>query len=114
MPYIGPLIVTLLLVGAGLLQDGGLASSLAPALVFFLINMMEANFVTPAILGRSLLIEPLFVVLSLAFWLWLWGPTGALLAVPIMLLIQSAIYSAQAAAETEARVLSGKEDASAL
>lgn len=93
VPYIGPMIVTLLLVGAGLLQDGGLLASLAPAVVFFVINLMEANFVTPAVLGRYLLIEPLFVVLSLAFWLWLWGPTGALLAVPLMLLLQAAAVS---------------------
>ncbi|MBO0347350.1 AI-2E family transporter [Roseibium sp. CAU 1637] len=97
VPYIGPLLVTLLLLGAGLLQDGSLFTMVSPALVFFVINMLEANFVTPAVLGRSLLIEPLFVVLSLAFWLWLWGPTGALLAVPLMLLMQSAIFCAQAA-----------------
>lgn len=99
IPYIGPLIVTLLLAGVGLLQDGTLFDALLPALVFFTINLIEANFVTPAVLGRSLLIEPLFVVLSLAFWLWLWGPTGALLAVPLMLLIQTGFSSAQSTME---------------
>ncbi|MEP0456823.1 MAG: AI-2E family transporter, partial [Roseibium sp.] len=91
VPYVGPLLLTLLLLGAGLLQEGTLLEIISPALVFFAVNFLEANFVTPTVLGRSLLIEPFFVFLSLGFWLWLWGPVGALMAVPLLLVIQAVV-----------------------
>jgi predicted PurR-regulated permease PerM len=47
------------------------------------VTTMEGHFVTPTIIGRRLTLNPLLVFLSLAFWTWLWGPIGALLAVPI-------------------------------
>ncbi|WP_417669690.1 AI-2E family transporter [Roseibium sp.] len=89
IPYIGPLLLTALLLGAGLLGEGSTFDTLLPAMVFFTLNLIEANFVTPVILGRKMLIEPLFVVLSLGFWVWLWGAVGALVAVPMLLVIQA-------------------------
>ncbi|MEP4030052.1 AI-2E family transporter [Roseibium polysiphoniae] len=91
VPYVGPLLLTFLLLGAGLLQEGTFLQIISPAVVFFAVNFLEANFVTPTVLGRSLLIEPLFVFLSLGFWLWLWGPVGALMAVPLLLVIQAVV-----------------------
>jgi predicted PurR-regulated permease PerM len=40
----------------------------------------------PAIIGRQLLLHPLAVFLSLAFWAWLWGPVGAFLATPLLIM----------------------------
>jgi predicted PurR-regulated permease PerM len=88
VPYIGPAILTVLLLGVGLLQEGQWFQMVLPALTFFVINFIEANFVTPTILGRIMTIEPILVVISLAVWLWLWGPIGAFLAVPLLLVIQ--------------------------
>ena len=34
-------------------------------------------------LGRRLTLNPLAVLLAIAFWAWLWGPMGAFLAVPL-------------------------------
>ena len=48
------------------------------------INLAEGNFVTPAILGKTIALNPLMVLLSLAFWGWIWGPAGAVLAVPLL------------------------------
>jgi predicted PurR-regulated permease PerM len=44
---------------------------------------MEGHFVTPTIVGRRLTLNPLVVFLGLAFWTWLWGPVGAILAAPL-------------------------------
>jgi predicted PurR-regulated permease PerM len=41
----------------------------------------EGQFITPAVLGHRLTLNPLAVLLALAFWAWLWGPLGAFLAV---------------------------------
>jgi predicted PurR-regulated permease PerM len=47
---------------------------------------VEGQFLTPMIIGRSVLsVHPLAVFLGIAFWAWLWGPLGAFLAMPILI-----------------------------
>ena len=87
-PYIGPLIVDVLLFGVGLLTYDSLVMAAAPMLIFFMINLVEANVVTPAIIGQTFTIQPLAVFVSLAIWVWMWGPVGALLSVPLLLIIE--------------------------
>lgn len=53
------------------------------------IKIAESNFISPNILGRSLTLNPLVIILSLLFWGWLWGPVGALLAVPILVIAKT-------------------------
>ncbi|WP_119154879.1 AI-2E family transporter [Caldimonas tepidiphila] len=85
VPYLGPLIVLVLLLLAGVLTFGSFGMMVAPAAAFLLINVIEANFVTPMILGRRLSLSPLSVFLSVMVWGWLWGIAGALIAVPLLL-----------------------------
>jgi predicted PurR-regulated permease PerM len=47
---------------------------------------LEGHFVTPSIIGHRLTLNPLTVFLSLVFWTWLWGPVGAFLAVPLLIM----------------------------
>ncbi|MES1924041.1 AI-2E family transporter [Salinisphaera sp. T31B1] len=56
---------------------------LAPAAVFAL-NVLEGNFITPAIHGRRFEMSPLMVFFALFFWGWLWGVAGMLMAVPLL------------------------------
>jgi predicted PurR-regulated permease PerM len=86
VPIIGPVIVAVLLFAAGLLDDGQTWSAAAPALVYYLIHLIEANIITPYAVGRRLTLSPFLVLLSFVFWLWLWGPIGAILSTPILLL----------------------------
>jgi predicted PurR-regulated permease PerM len=39
---------------------------------------------TPMILGKRLLLNPVAVFISLLLWGWMWGIVGALIAVPLM------------------------------
>ena len=51
---------------------------------------------TPTIIGRHLELNALAVLLSLAFWTWLWGPMGAFLSSPILmvaLILKQRLYS---------------------
>lgn len=85
IPYIGPAMVALVLFAVGLVAMPSLAyAALAPAL-FIAIATVEGHFITPSIVGRRMTLSPFLVFLALAFWTWLWGPVGAFLAVPLLI-----------------------------
>ncbi|MCK4957592.1 MAG: AI-2E family transporter [Candidatus Cloacimonetes bacterium] len=46
-------------------------------------QMVIGNFVEPRVMGHELQLTPLFVLISLIFWFWVWGPVGMILAVPL-------------------------------
>lgn len=82
--YLGPIALIVGLLVAGIVVFEG-ASSFLPAVVYFFINATEAQFVTPALVGKTLSVNPLLVFLSLVFWLWLWGPIGGIIALPLLI-----------------------------
>jgi predicted PurR-regulated permease PerM len=57
---------------------------LLPALAYFAIHLIESNLITPYVLGRRFLLNPVVIFIALIFFAWLWGVAGALLAVPIL------------------------------
>jgi predicted PurR-regulated permease PerM len=84
VPYIGAFVCIVATFVVGLLSfESTLHAFFMPAL-YFLFNAIEANFVTPLVVGRFLTLNPVMVFLSLLFWGWIWGIPGALLAVPIL------------------------------
>jgi predicted PurR-regulated permease PerM len=85
IPYLGSAIVALVLFGVGVVAMPSLPqAALAPAL-FVAAATAEGHFITPSIVGRRLTLSPFLVFLALAFWTWLWGPVGAFLAVPLVI-----------------------------
>lgn len=87
VPYIGPATMILTLLGVGIVTFGSFYQALIAPLVFIGLSTVEGQFVTPTILGARLTLNPLFIFLSIAFWAWLWGPFGALLAVPLLIIM---------------------------
>ncbi|WP_425092164.1 AI-2E family transporter [Tropicimonas sp. S265A] len=81
--YLGPASIALALLVVGVVTFDG-AFSFLPAAVFVTFNMIEAQFVTPTLVGHRMALNPLFVFLSFVFWLWLWGPVGGLIAIPLL------------------------------
>jgi AI-2 transport protein TqsA len=47
------------------------------------IQQFFGNYVDPMLKGHRMSISPLVVLLSVVFWAWVWGPAGAVLAVPL-------------------------------
>lgn len=82
--YLGPALFVVVLVFAGVAQFDGVHAA-APAVAFLILNAIEGQFVTPALVGRRMAINPLLVFLSLVFGLWLWGPIGGIVAIPLLL-----------------------------
>ena len=52
-------------------------------ILLLLIQQTMGSFIEPKLMGDSLNLSPVVILLSLVFWGWLWGITGALLSVPI-------------------------------
>ena len=93
IPYLGPIGSALLLFFGGLMTFPDVWSALLPPLIFTGLHMLEANFITPMIVGKRLTISPLAILVSLSFWAWVWGTTGALLAVPLLIIMKT-VFSA--------------------
>ena len=82
--YLGPIALVAMLTVSGIVVFDG-AASFFPAAIYLGMNATEAQFVTPTLVGRSLSVNPLMVFLSLVFWLWLWGPIGGVIAIPLLI-----------------------------
>jgi predicted PurR-regulated permease PerM len=93
IPYLGPIVCALLLFLGGLMTYPDIWGALAPPAVFICFHLVEANLFTPMVVGHRLTISPLSILIALSFWAWVWGTTGALLAVPL-LIITKTVFSA--------------------
>ena len=94
IPYLGPIASAILLFVGGLMTFGDAWAALVPPAIFTALHMIEANVVTPMIVGKRLTINPLAILVSLAFWTWVWGTTGALLAVPLLIIMKTVFAAA--------------------
>ena len=90
IPYIGPLIMVVILFGIGVITFPSLGHALIAPVLYVGLTTVEGHFITPSIIGRHLTLNPLTVFLALAFWTWLWGPIGAFLAVPLLITVLAA------------------------
>ena len=55
---------------------------------YLTVNIFFGNWLEPTLMGRRLGLSTLIVVVSLVFWGWLWGPVGALLSVPLTMVVK--------------------------
>lgn len=85
IPIIGPIAMFVVLVVVGLVAFPTIGGGLMAALAFGGITFIEGHFVTPTIIGRRLALNALAVFIALAFWTWLWGPMGAFLSSPLLI-----------------------------
>ncbi len=89
-PYVGPIIGMAILCLAGVVQYGPVLTALLPVLIYFSINLLEAQFLTPMVLGRNMRLNPLILILWLIAWGWVWGVVGVLIAVPLLVCLKLA------------------------
>ncbi len=89
--FIGPVVMVGVLFMVGLAEFDTLGGSVLPVAIYLTINMIEAQFVTPTVIGRTMTLNPFIVLLALVFWIWLWGALGGFVAIPALLIVYAII-----------------------
>ena len=88
LPYVGALATILLVACISLISFDSLSYALLAPLFVVLCNIIEGQLVTPLVVGRRLEINAVAIFIAVAFWSWLWGFIGALIAVPLLVIVK--------------------------
>jgi len=88
IPFLGPAIMMGLLGLAGLATFETLLEASFPLLAFVAISFLEANLITPTVVGKRMTLNPLAIILTVSFWIWLWGPVGGMVALPLLIMFK--------------------------
>jgi predicted PurR-regulated permease PerM len=84
VPILGTAFGVLIFLLAGLLTHDTLWQALLPAGLYFGFHLIEGETATPMLLARRFTLNPVLVVISLAFWFWMWGIPGVILSMPML------------------------------
>ncbi len=84
IPYVGATVMLGLLAMAGLVTFPTVGHALLVPAGYLAVNLTQANFISPMILGRRLTLNPVAILVGLVFWWWIWGVGGAFVAVPLL------------------------------
>lgn len=88
IPFLGALVgISIVTVVAAMTFDG-LGAVLAVPAVYFALNVVEEYVILPLVIGKRLLLNPVVVFLWLIFWGWMWSVPGALMAVPLLVVVK--------------------------
>jgi predicted PurR-regulated permease PerM len=85
IPFIGPLLATVLPTLFAVLQYESWEMALV---VFFGLNVIQffsGSYIEPRIAGAALALSPFVVLLAVFFWTFLWGIAGGFIGVPIVI-----------------------------
>lgn len=95
VPTIGSIIAAVPAIILSLIQFGTLGHAVVVVIGYLGVNIIFGNLIEPQLLGRRLGLSTLVVILSLMFWAWVWGPVGALLAVPLTMVVKIMLENTQ-------------------
>jgi len=88
IPTVGSIIAAIPAVLLSVILVGSVGHALVVALGYVLVNTLFGNILEPNLMGRRLGLSTLVVILSLLFWGWAWGPLGALISVPLTVIVK--------------------------
>jgi predicted PurR-regulated permease PerM len=89
IPYIGPLLGMVTVGAVGIVSLDTLGDAALAPIVYFIVIFIEGQLITPLVLGRRLELNEVSIFIAVAFWGWLWGIVGALLAVPFLVVFKT-------------------------
>jgi AI-2 transport protein TqsA len=90
IPYIG-FILALIPPTLMSLLEGGWQEALIVIIGFIILNTITDNIIKPKVMGKGLDLSPVVIMLSLFIWAWILGPVGAILAVPLTIVVKELI-----------------------
>lgn len=88
VPTVGSIIAAAPAVLLSIILVGTVGHALIVTLGYVTVNTLFGNIIEPNLMGRRLGLSTLVVILSLLFWGWAWGPMGALLSVPLTVVVK--------------------------
>ena len=88
IPYLGALVGVVMVSAVGLVSFDTLGQAALAPLVYIIANAIEGQIVTPLVVGKRLELNEVAIFIAVAFWGWLWGLVGALVAVPFLVLFK--------------------------
>lgn len=89
IPYLGPFLVSGGLSVVAFMQFDDVEKTLIVAGTAFAITSLEGFLLTPALMSRAARMNPVAIFVGLLFWSWIWGIWGAVLAVPMLMMIKA-------------------------
>jgi predicted PurR-regulated permease PerM len=91
VPYLGPAFIVVSLVLVSLITFPTLSYAILVAGLYIAMTTLEGHVVTPNVIGYNFRTSASAAFLSLAFWTWLWGPVGAFLSLPMLIVTSVAL-----------------------
>jgi predicted PurR-regulated permease PerM len=91
LPYVGPIVMIGLLALFGLGTADNMWVGMIPAAAYLGLHTVEANVITPSVLGARFTMNPVMILLALSYFSWIWGVAGALLSVPLLLTLTALV-----------------------
>lgn len=88
LPFLGGIIGTLGVGAFAIVNFDNVYYAILVPIAYQSLTALEGQFLTPLVLGVRLQLNTVAVFLTVIFWTWLWGIPGALMAVPILVLIK--------------------------
>ena len=89
VPYVGSLVTGLASGGVAFLQFGSINMALLVGGASLVIHTIVGNLITPWLTSRSSRMNPVAVFVGLLAWGWLWGISGFLLGLPILMIVKA-------------------------
>jgi predicted PurR-regulated permease PerM len=89
VPYLGALAGIVVAMSVALVSFDGPGWSLVVGAIYLGLATVEGQLITPYFVGRSLRLNTVVVFIAVSFWAWLWSAVGMLVAVPLLVAINT-------------------------
>lgn len=83
IPYLGPWLAAILPIAMSLLIEPSWSTALLVIGLFGVLELLTNMLVEPLLYGRGIGVSQAALLVAVAFWTWLWGPVGLVLASPL-------------------------------